>query len=306
VRDESRPALPVNGQGGLSSLNGRNGAHPEAATAATAATKALPRNLAVKCPNCRELLVGKDWEKNLRVCVRCGYHSRLSARERIELLFDAESFEAFAADLHSADPLGFVSRAQAYPAYLADYRERAGTDEAVVVGRARMDGLPVIAAVMDSNFVGGSMGSVVGERVTQAIERATEERIPLLIAVTSGGARMQEGMFALMQMAKTAAALARLAERGVPFICLLTDPTTGGVWASFASLADVIVAEPGAMVGFAGPRVIEQFMHQRLPKDTATAEFALKHGMIDAVAHRRDVRPMLVRLLRMFGADQPA
>ena len=303
MRDESRPALPVNGQNGLSSLNGRNGAHPEAATAAT---KALPRNLAVKCPNCRELLVGKDWEKNLRVCVRCGHHSRLSARERIELLFDDESFEAFGSDLHSADPLSFVSRTQPYPAYLADYRARAGMDEAVVVGQARMDGLPVIAAVMDSNFVGGSMGSVVGERVTQAIERAAEERVPLLIVATSGGARMQEGLFALMQMAKTAAALARLAERGVPFICLLTDPTTGGVWASFAALADVIVAEPGAMVGFAGPRVIEQFMHQRLPKDTATAEFALKHGMIDAVAHRRDVRPTLVRLLRMFGAARPA
>jgi acetyl-CoA carboxylase carboxyl transferase subunit beta len=303
VRDESRPALPVNGQNGLSSLNGRNGAHPEAATAAT---KALPRNLAVKCPNCRELLVGKDWEKNLRVCVRCGHHSRLSARERIELLFDDDSFEAFGSDLHSADPLSFVSRTQPYPAYLADYRARAGMDEAVVVGQARMDGLPVIAAVMDSNFVGGSMGSVVGERVTQAIERAAEERVPLLIVATSGGARMQEGLFALMQMAKTAAALARLAERGVPFICLLTDPTTGGVWASFAALADVIVAEPGAMVGFAGPRVIEQFMHQRLPKDTATAEFALKHGMIDAVAHRRDVRPTLVRLLRMFGAARPA
>lgn len=303
MRDESRPALPVNGQQGLSSLNGlngRNGAHPESAT------KALPRNLAVKCPNCRELLVGKDWEKNLRVCLRCGYHARLSARERIELLFDEGSFEAFGSELHSADPLGFVSRAQAYPAYLADYRERAGMDEAVVVGRARMDGLPVVAAVMDSNFVGGSMGSVVGERVTQAIECAAEARIPLLIVATSGGARMQEGLFALMQMAKTAAALARLAERGVPFVCLLTDPTTGGVWASFASLADVIVAEPGAMVGFAGPRVIEQFMHQRLPKDTATAEFALKHGMIDAVAHRRDVRPTLVRLLRMFGAAQPA
>ena len=303
MRDESRPALPVNGQNGLSSLNGRNGAHPEAATAAT---KALPRNLAVKCPNCRELLVGKDWEKNLRVCVRCGHHSRLSARERIELLFDDDSFEAFGSDLHSADPLSFVSRTQPYPAYLADYRARAGMDEAVVVGQARMDGLPVIAAVMDSNFVGGSMGSVVGERVTQAIERAAEERVPLLIVATSGGARMQEGLFALMQMAKTAAALARLAERGVPFICLLTDPTTGGVWASFAALADVIVAEPGAMVGFAGPRVIEQFMHQRLPKDTATAEFALKHGMIDAVAHRRDVRPTLVRLLRMFGAARPA
>ncbi|HST87973.1 MAG TPA: acetyl-CoA carboxylase, carboxyltransferase subunit beta [Ktedonobacterales bacterium] len=303
MRDESRPALPVNGQNGLSSLNGRNGAHPEAATAAT---KALPRNLAVKCPNCRELLVGKDWEKNLRVCVRCGHHSRLSARERIELLFDDDSFEAFGSDLHSADPLSFVSRTQPYPAYLADYRARAGMDEAVVVGQARMDGLPVIAAVMDSNFVGGSMGSVVGERVTQAIERAAEERVPLLIVATSGGARMQEGLFALMQMAKTAAALARLAERAVPFICLLTDPTTGGVWASFAALADVIVAEPGAMVGFAGPRVIEQFMHQRLPKDTATAEFALKHGMIDAVAHRRDVRPTLVRLLRMFGAARPA
>jgi acetyl-CoA carboxylase carboxyl transferase subunit beta len=287
VREESRPALEKVAQ---------NGAHPDAST------RTLPGDIAVKCPNCRELLVGKDWRKNQRVCQRCGYHFRLSSAQRIDLLLDSDSFEEFAGDLRSADPLHFVSRSVTYPEYLRSYRERSGVNEAVMVGRGRIEGMPLIVAVMDSNFIGGSMGSVVGERVAVAVERAAEERIPLVIVAASGGARMQEGMLALMQMAKTSAALSRLAAAGVPYISLLTDPSTGGVVASFALLGDVILAEPGALVGFAGPRVIEQFMHARLPKDTATAEFALAHGMLDGIVHRRDLRATLSRLLRLFGA----
>lgn len=286
MKDESRPALSVASQNGAG---------------AASAARALPDNLAVKCPNCKELLVGKDWEKNLRVCPRCNHHFRLGARERIAQLLDPESFSEFARDVQTTDPLHFVSRSGAYPDYLATYRERSGVDEAVIVGRGRIEDEPVIIAVMDSNFIGGSMGAATGERITRAIERAADDHIPLIIVAASGGARMQEGLIALMQMAKTSAALARLAEAGVPYISVLTDPTTGGVWASFASLADVILAEPGTLVGFAGPRVIEQSMHQRLPKDAATAEFCLKHGMIDGVVHRRTLRPTLARLARLYG-----
>lgn len=291
MKDESRPALSVTSQ---------NGAHAENAV------RALPDNLAVKCPSCKELLVGKDWEKNLRVCPRCNHHFRLGARERITQLLDPDSFVEFATDVRTADPLSFVSRSGTYPEYLATYRDRSGMDESVIVGTGDIENQPVIVAVMDSTFIGGSMGSATGERITQAIERAMSEHRPLIIVAASGGARMQEGLYALMQMAKTSAALARLAEAGVPYIAVLTDPTTGGVWASFASLADVILAEPGTLVGFAGPRVIEQSMHQRLPKDAATAEFCLKHGMIDGVVHRRTLRPTLARLVRLYsGTVEP-
>lgn len=291
MKDESRPALSVANQNGAS---------------VGSAVRALPDNLAVKCSNCKELLVGKDWEKNQRVCPRCGHHSRLGARERIAQLLDPDSFCEFASDVVTTDPLRFVSRSGAYPDYIATYRERSGVDESVIVGQGRIEDHAVILAVMDSNFIGGSMGSAAGERITRAIELAAADRVPLIIVAASGGARMQEGLFALMQMAKTSAALARLAESGIPYICVLTDPTTGGVWASFASLADVMLAEPGTLIGFAGPRVIEQSMHQRLPKDAATAEFCLKHGMIDGVVHRRTLRPTLARLVRLYsGAVQP-
>ena len=288
MKDESRPALSVASQNGAG---------------VASAARALPDNLAVKCPSCKELLVGKDWEKNLRVCPRCNHHFRLGARERIAQLLDPESFREFACDVQTTDPLHFVSRSGAYPDYIATYRERSGIDEAVIVGRGRIEDEPVIIAVMDSNFIGGSMGAAVGERITQAIERAADDHVPLIIVAASGGARMQEGLIALMQMAKTSAALARLADAGVAYISVLTDPTTGGVWASFASLADVILAEPGTLVGFAGPRVIEQSMHQRLPKDAATAEFCLKHGMIDGVVHRRTLRPTLARLARLYAGN---
>ncbi|MGO8947102.1 MAG: acetyl-CoA carboxylase, carboxyltransferase subunit beta [Ktedonobacterales bacterium] len=263
-------------------------------------TRTLPENLAVKCPVCRELLVGKDLEKNLQVCPRCGHHFRLSVEQRIELLLDEGSFVELGGDLVPADPLGFVSRSQSYRDKLDFERAKSGLKESVVAGTGRIEGLPLALAIMDFRFIGGSMGSVAGEKITIAIEKAQDARIPLLIVTASGGARMQEGLFSLMQMAKTSAALARLAESGVPYISLMTDPTTGGVTASFASLGDIILAEPAALIGFTGPRVVEQFMHQHLPKDTNTSEFELAHGMIDATVHRRMLRPTLAKILRLY------
>lgn len=289
MRDESQPAL---------SVAQMNGAHPDAVS------RALPDNLAVKCPNCRELLLGKDLEKNLKVCQKCGHHFRLTAPERIDLLLDPDSFEEFATGMLSSDPLHFVARSGSYADKLVSEREKTGMEDAVMVGIGSIEGARLVIAVMDFRFIGGSMGSVVGEKLTQAIERATTDRIPLLICSSSGGARQQEGTLSLMQMAKTSAALSRLADAGMLYISLLTDPTTAGVSASFAFLGDVILAEPGALIGFAGPRVIEQMMHQRLPKDVNTAEFVLKHGMIDGIAHRRELRATLARLLRLHSGGE--
>jgi acetyl-CoA carboxylase carboxyl transferase subunit beta len=286
MKDETESAL--------SNVNS-NGAHPDGRV------KALPQNLAVKCPNCREVLVGKDWEKNFHICSKCGYHFRLSAPERIELLLDEGTFEEFAADLTPGDPLSFVSRSQPYRTKLETERANTGLTEAVVVGRGQIEGMPLVIVVMDFRFIGGSMGTIVGEKITRAIETAADERLPLLICSASGGARMQEGLLSLMQMAKTSAALGHLADVGCPYISLLTDPTTGGVSASFAFLGDVILAEPGALIGFAGPRVIEQAIHQKLPKDTNTADFVRAHGMIDDIVHRRDLRAVLGQLLRIYG-----
>lgn len=289
MKQESKPALPRFGR---------------APAQYDAAVKALD---SARCPNCKDLLVGKDLDKNAKVCPRCGYHFKLGAHERIEQLLDAESFEEIAAELESSDPLGFVSEKGKYPDELRAKHRQTGLHEAVVIGRGRIEDLPLVVAVMDFRFIGGSMGSVVGEKITMAVERAADERIPLLVVSASGGARMQEGLFALMQMAKTSAALTRLADSGTPFISLLTDPTTGGVLASFAMLGDVILAEPGAVIGFAGPRVVEQAMHTRLPKDTNTSEFVLQHGMIDAVVPRRELRQTLARLLRFYaGVPQPS
>ncbi|MFI5272763.1 MAG: acetyl-CoA carboxylase, carboxyltransferase subunit beta [Ktedonobacterales bacterium] len=287
MKQESKPALP---------RLGRNGAHPESAI------KSLPGNLLAKCPNCKDLLVAKDLDKNQRVCTRCGYHFKLDARERLDQLLDPDSFTELAAELRPGDPLSFVSEKGRYADELENKRHQTGLAEAVVIGRGTIEELPLVLAVMDFRFIGGSMGSVVGEKIAIATERAAAEGVPLLIVSASGGARMQEGLFALMQMAKTSAALSRLAEAGVPFISLLTDPTTGGVLASFAMLGDVMLAEPGAVIGFAGPRVVEQAMHQRLPKDTNTAEFVLQHGMIDAIVPRRELRATLARILRFYAA----
>lgn len=262
-------------------------------------------NLAVKCPKCKEMLVAREWEKDLKVCPRCNYHFKLTAYERIDLLVDPDSFVEKDADIVSVDPLHFVTRTkdevQAYAAKLDDERQKVKLNEAAVIGQATIEGMPLALAVMDFRFIGGSMGSAVGEKITRAIESGIEQRMPVFIASASGGARMQEGLYSLMQMAKTSAVLAKLGELQLPFFSLLTDPTTGGVTASFALLGDVILAEPGALVCFAGPRVIEQSMHIKLPEGSVTSEFVLQHGMIDAVVHRRELRPTLARLLRLYS-----
>lgn len=258
-------------------------------------------NLAVKCPKCREMLIGRDWEKNLKVCPRCNFHFKLSAYERIDLIADPGSFVETDADMISVDPLNFISRSQAYTKKLDEERAKAALNEAIVIGQATIEEKPLALAIMDFRFIGGSMGSVVGEKIARAIELAIRQQMPLLIASAAGGARMQEGLYSLMQMAKTSAALTKLSEAKLPFISLLTDPTTGGVTASFAMLGDVILAEPGALVCFAGPRVIEGAMHIKLPEGAVTAEFVLQHGMIDAVVHRRDLRSTLARLLRLYA-----
>ncbi|GER86428.1 acetyl-coenzyme A carboxylase carboxyl transferase subunit beta [Dictyobacter vulcani] len=264
-------------------------------------------NIAVKCPKCKEILYSRDWEKNLKVCSRCNHHFRLTAYERIELLADPGSFHELDADIISVDPLQFTTFPPAhadqrnYGEKLAAERKKTGMNEAVVIGHSTVESKPLAMAVMDFHFMGGSMGSAVGEKITRAIELGIERNIPVLIASTSGGARMQEGLFSLMQMAKTSAALAKLGEKKLPYISLLTDPTTGGVSASFAMLGDITLAEPGALVCFTGPRVIEQFMHIKLPEGTVNSEFGLQHGMIDAVVHRRDLRSTLGRILRLYA-----
>ena len=261
-------------------------------------------NLVVKCPRCREILLVREWEKNLKVCSRCNFHFKLSAYERIDLLVDPDSFVETDADMVSVDPLKFVSRTkddvQVYAKKLAEEREKVGLNEAVVSGYATIEKLPLALAVMDFRFIGGSMGSVVGEKITRVIELGIEKSMAVLICSASGGARMQEGLYSLMQMAKASAALAKLGEAELPFFSLLTDPTTGGVTASFAMLGDVTIAEPGALICFAGPRVIEQNMHMKLPEGAVTSEFVLQHGMIDAIVHRRDLRQTLARLLRLY------
>jgi len=260
-------------------------------------------NLVVKCIKCKEILIAREWEKNLKVCTRCNYHFKLTAHERIELLVDPESFVELDAGIVSVDPLNFVSRTkdevEAYTSKLEEESSKVGLNEAVVVGHATIEQLPLSLALMDFRFIGGSMGSAVGEKITRAIEYGFENRMPVLIASASGGARMQEGLYSLMQMAKTSVALAKLGEAKIPYFSLLTDPTTGGVTASFAMLGDVILAEPGALICFTGPRVIEQFMHVKPPE--INSEFVLQHGMIDVVVHRRNLRQTLARLMQLYS-----
>ena len=276
---------------------------PTTTSSNTQAKPGLPSgNLVIKCIKCKEILIIREWEKNLKVCTRCNFHFKLTAYERIELLVDPDSFVELDAGIISVDPLHFVSRTkdevQAYASKLSEESKKVGLNEAVVIGHATVDQMPLALAIMDFRFIGGSMGSVVGEKITRAIEWGIEKRMPVLISSASGGARMQEGLYSLMQMAKTSAALAKLGEAKIPYFSLLTDPTTGGVTASFAMLGDVILAEPGALVCFTGPRVIEQFMHVKPPE--VNAEFVLQHGMIDAVVHRRDLRQTLARLMQLY------
>ncbi|GGJ83133.1 acetyl-CoA carboxylase, carboxyltransferase subunit beta [Deinococcus aquiradiocola] len=257
-----------------------------------------------KCPACKENIYNKDLEAESYVCPKCGYHHRLSARRRIEVLLDPGSFWQQSGHVHPVDVLNFVDT-ETYPARLERAQRKTGQPDAILTGRGTLLGLPVMAAVMDFEFSGGSMGSVVGEEIARAAETAAEAGVPLLLVAASGGARMQESALSLMQMAKTTVALQRLTERGLPYISLLTDPTTGGVTASFATIADVIVAEPGALIGFAGPRVIQQTIRQNLPEGFQRSEFLLEHGMVDLVTDRREQRAVLHSLLSVL-TRQPA
>ncbi len=256
-------------------------------------------NVFVKCEGCEAHLFKGELDDGLQVCKNCGYHFRIGARERLRLLFDDGKFEELDTEVISIDPLEFVD-SKPYSERLTLAKETSGLPEAVINGRGTVGDHPVIAAAMDMNFIGGSMGSAVGEKVTRVIERAMKEHSAVVIFSASGGARMQEGTLSLMQMAKISAALAALDEARLPFISILTDPTTGGVTASFAMLGDVIIAEPKALIGFAGPRVIEQTIRQKLPKDFQKSEFLLDHGMIDAIVDRRELRSYIKRLLNFM------
>jgi acetyl-CoA carboxylase carboxyl transferase subunit beta len=262
----------------------------------------------VRCENerCRELLYVREFENNLKVCHKCDHHARLSARERVRQLVDEGTFVEHDADLTAADPLGFAAAGTSYRQKLDEAVTRSGEREAALGGSATLDGLPIEILVLDFAFMGASMGSVVGEKVARAADRAVERHAALVTVNASGGARMQEGIFSLMQMAKTVSALASLGGAQVPHVSVLADPTLGGVTASYAGVGDVIIAEQGALVGFAGPRVIEQITKQKLPADAQRAAFLLEHGMVDLVVHRRELRPTLTRLLRLYaGVRQP-
>jgi acetyl-CoA carboxylase carboxyl transferase subunit beta len=264
----------------------------------------ITQGLWVKCDACREIVYRADVEKNARSCPRCGAPFRLSARDRLAMLLDPDSFEERDAGLRSQDPLGFKDGRGRYKDRLTAAREKTKSEEAVLSGLGRIGGYPVVVCVFEFGFMGGSMASVVGEKVTRAIELAARKRTPLLVVTCSGGARMQEGILSLMQMAKTSAALKRLGDERVPYIALLADPTTGGVTASFAMLGDVILAEPRALIGFAGPRVIQETIRQPLPEGFQRAEFLLEHGMVDLVVERKELRELLRKLLAFF-ADGP-
>src|SRR5712692_5701290 len=261
---------------------------------------AIPEGLWVKCDDCKEIVYRKEVEQNFNVCPKCGYHFRLSARERFSILFDDGKYKEFATDIRSSDPLEFRDTKR-YRDRLRVYEQRVGKGDAVLCAEGKLDGMPVVICAMEYAFMGGSMGSAVGEKIAIAVERAIEKKEPLIIVSTSGGARMQEGILSLMQMAKISAALSRLAEARLPFISLLTDPTTGGVTASYAMLGDINVAEPRALIGFAGPRVIEQTIRQTLPGGFQRAEFLVDHGMVDVITPRAAMKPTLARFLRIFA-----
>jgi acetyl-CoA carboxylase carboxyl transferase subunit beta len=259
----------------------------------------IPEGLWIKCDSCKEIIYKKEIEKNLQVCPKCNYHFRISARERIDLIADEGSFVELDNDLTPSDPLNFKDKAS-YAERLNEYRLKSEMPEAAIYGDAVINTRPVVLAIMDFSFWGGSMGSVVGEKITRAAERALEKKIPFLTVSASGGARMQEGMFSLMQMAKVSAAVSRLKDSDVLYLSILADPTFGGVTASFAMLGDVIIAEPKSLIGFAGQRVIEQTIKQQLPENFQRAEFLLDHGMIDLVVERRELKSTVYKLIEHF------
>ena len=258
--------------------------------------KIRTEGLWVKCDNCRQIIWKKDLEENLNVCPKCGKHFRIDARTRLAQLLDDNQYEIFDSNLASTDPLHFVDL-KAYSSRLKQAKTDTGLKDAIINAQGKLNGRPVIVVSMEYSFIGGSMGAVVGEAITRAIEKAIETRKPIVIVSASGGARMMEGAISLMQLAKISAALARLDTARVPYISVLTDPTTGGVTASFAMLGDLNIGEPGALIGFAGPRVIEQTIRQKLPPGFQRSEFLLEHGMLDAVVPRKDLKAYIARAL---------
>lgn len=254
----------------------------------------------VKCDCCKEIIYKEELHKNLSVCPNCGKHFRLSARRRIKQIVDEGTFEEIGVDIETTNPLNF----EGYLKKVEGLKEKTKIDEAVRCGKCEIEGQKVVLGVMDGNFLMGSMGQVVGERITLAIEMAIEKKLPLVMFCVSGGARMQEGILSLMQMAKTSSAIAKLNDAGLLYISVLTDPTTGGVTASFASLGDIILAEPKALIGFAGPRVIEQTIKQKLPEGFQSAEFLLEHGFVDKIVERKDMKATIAKIIRMHETNK--
>jgi acetyl-CoA carboxylase carboxyl transferase subunit beta len=261
----------------------------------------VPEGLWVKCEQCREIIYSKELARNFKICPRCGHHFRLSAVERLRMLFDEERYIELETELRSGDPLKFKD-SKRYRDRLEEYEDSVGGSDAAVVAQGSIDGIPAIVVAMEFAFMGGSMGTVVGEKVARAAERCLREELALVVVSTSGGARMQEAVLSLMQMAKVSSALARLSAARLPYLSILTDPTTGGVTASYAMQGDLNIAEPGALIGFAGPRVIEQTIRQVLPEGFQRSEFLLEHGMIDFIVERKDMKEVVARCLRLLSA----
>ena len=264
--------------------------------------KVRTEGLWVKCDQCRQIIWKKDLEENYNVCPKCNRHFRIDARTRLAMLLDDGRYELEDTNLESTDPLAFVD-VRPYKDRLRKTQAETGLKDAILNARGAMDGRPVIVSAMEYSFIGGSMGAVVGEAITRAIEKATSERKPLIVVSASGGARMMEGVVSLMQMVKISAALARLDDAKVPYVSVLTDPTTGGVTASYAMLGDLNIAEPGALIGFAGPRVIEQTIRQKLPEGFQRSEFLLEHGMLDAIVHRKEMKAYISRALAFMSPN---
>jgi acetyl-CoA carboxylase carboxyl transferase subunit beta len=269
-------------------------------TTSTKQKKETPEGLWHRCPSCKHVSPTADNEANLWVCVNCGHHQRIGSKEYFHLLFDDGRFELFNENIVSNDPLQFTD-SRPYNERLEETREKTGLNDAIRTAIGTVEGEMLIVAAMDFNFIGGSMGSVVGEKLARAIDRCLEEKIPLLVISRSGGARMMEAAYSLMQMAKTSARLSLLSQKKIPFISLLTDPTTGGITASFAMLGDLNIAEPGALIGFAGPRVIKETIGKDLPKDFQTSEFVLEHGFLDKIVPRKELKQFIANMLSMFA-----
>jgi len=262
----------------------------------------IPDGRWMRCVNCNGLVDAMVFEREFKVCPQCKYHYKMTAWERIGMMIDEKTFKEWDAELRPADPLNFKDL-KSYTERQKEAGKKSGLTEAVITGKGNIERLPVAFGAMDFNYIGGSMGSVVGEKITRMIERAIDRRLPVVIATASGGARMMESTYSLMQMAKTSGALARLDQQRLPFISIMTNPTTGGVTASFASLGDIVVAEPEALIGFAGPRVIQQTIKQELPEGFQRAEFNLEHGMIDLIVPRKDLKSKVAQLLKFFTAQ---